>query len=1131
LGADILPLRLFDQSYSNRIEKAGHNRHVAFMRQVRAGTVSDFKVPAPDSVKGRGVESRLMNEGRAQWRRGSLALVVCAVAAAQTTTVEFNRDIRPIFSDKCYKCHGPDERMRKSKLRLDTEAAAKSDLGGHFAILPGNVAGSELIQRVSSQDLGRRMPPQYAGAPRLTDREIELLTHWIAQGARWQKHWSFLPPVRRPAPEVHDSNWAKNGIDRFVLARLEQEGLKPSPEADRRTLIRRVSFDLTGLPPTLAEVEAFVRDSSPNAYEKVVTRLLASPRYGERMAARWLDAARYADTNGYQTDAERSMWRWRDWVIDAFNRNLPYDRFTVEQLAGDLLPGATREQIIATGFNRNHRANGEGGIIPEEYAVEYVVDRVDTTSTVWLGLTLGCARCHNHKYDPFTQREFYQMYAYFNSVPERGNAFKYGNSPPVIAAPLPDQESKLKALEQRLAIAEQQMASMEPRIGKAQTAWEASAAVTTLPDWASSRAAAVDLPMAGDLNGEITPDPPRSEKYLYLMENGPVVEAVSFARAATWKDGDPQYAAAPMGKVGEFDGMRYVDVGNVGNFGFYDGFTLSAWIYPAAASGTIISRAGDEPEGKGFSLVLREGHLAANLIQRWLDDGVRLQSEQTVPLNQWSHVILTYDGSRLASGVQLYLDGRPLRTRIDLDYMNQPFDVKQPLRIGGGLGAGSRFRGQIARVRVYRSALAAEEAAVLAVGETVGRLSQVPAAKRSPAQAMKLRHCFLERYAPAEMQPAWKNLLDLREDRRRLIDSFPTVMVMHDSAPARETHLLVRGAYDRPGEKVERGVPGVLPPFPAGAPNNRLGLAQWLVDRGNPLTARVAVNRFWQNYFGAGLVKTLEDFGSQGEWPSNPELLDWLATEFMDHSWDMKALQRTIVSSATYRQSSVTTPELLQRDPENRLLARGPRVRLSAEMIRDQALALSGLLVEKVGGPSVKPYQPAGLWKELSGGDDYKPDHGDALHRRSIYTFWKRTAPPPMMMNFDAAGRETCVVRELRTNTPLQSLNLMNDVTFLEAARKMAERMMREGGRTPAERIGYGFEMATARKPGKQESEILMTSFQYYLDLFQSDDTRAQKYLSQGEAPHDEKLNARELAAYASLASLILNLDSSLTKN
>jgi hypothetical protein len=425
----------------------------------------------------------------------------------------------------------------------------------------------------------------------------------------------------------------------------------------------------------------------------------------------------------------------------------------------------------------------------------------------------------------------------------------------------------------------------------------------------------------------------------------------------------------------------------------------------------------------------------------------------------------------------------------------------------------------------------------LAAGETVSQLAQAPAAQRSPAHATKLRLCFLERYAPAEMKSAWKTLLDLREERQRLIDGFPTVMVMQDSASARETHLLVRGAYDRPGDKVEPGVPGALspfpagPPLPAGAPNNRLGLARWIVDRGNPLTARVAVNRFWQNYFGVGLVKTVEDFGSQGEWPSNPELLDWLATEFMEHGWDMKALQKTIVSSATYRQSSVATPELLQKDPENRMLARGPRVRLSAEMIRDQALLVSGLLVEKLGGPSVKPYQPAGLWKELSGGDDYKPDHGDALHRRSLYTFWKRTAPPPMMMNFDAAGREACVVRDLRTNTPLQSLNLMNDVTFLEAARKMAERMMREGGRTPAERIAYGFEMATARRPGTKESKILINSFQYYRDLFQSDETSAQNYLAQGEAPRDEKLDTRELAAYASLASLILNLDSSLTKN
>lgn len=1053
----------------------------------------------------------------------------CAVSAPEDP-VQFNRDIRPILSEHCFACHGPDDSKRMSKLRLDMEAIAKGDLGGHAAVVPGKPDASELIRRVSSSDNARRMPPAWSGAAKLKDGEIDLLTRWIAQGAAWQKHWSFIPPVRPELPAVSDTSWAKNAIDYFVMARLDREGLKPSAEAEKRTLLRRVSFDLTGLPPSLADIKAFLADSSPDAYETVVDRLLASPRYGERMAMRWLDAARYADTNGYQTDAERSMYRWRDWVIDAFNRNMPYDRFVVEQLAGDLLPNATRDQIIATGFNRNHRGNGEGGIIPEEYAVEYVVDRADTTSTVFLGLTLGCARCHNHKFDPFTQKEYYQMFAYFNQVPERGNAFKYGNSPPAVAAPTPDQEVRLKALDRQLASAEQQAAAMEPGIASAQAAWEASLGGTATPDWAPARDAAVLLPLDNNLEGKITADPPRSEKYLYLMENGPVQQAISFTGRAQWKDGAALYGAGRTSQAGEFDGKRYIDAGNVGNFGFYDSFTLSAWIDPAAATGTIVSRALDEPEGKGWVFSLEGGHLRGILIQRWLDDGVRVESEETVPLNRWSHVALTYDGSRLASGIRLYLNGKALKIKVDLDYMNQPFDVKQPLRIGAGLGPASRFQGRIARVRIYRAALTGEDVETLAVPESVGQLAQIPSAQRSAAQAGKLRRAFLDQFAPEPMRAAHKQVLDLGQQRARLIDTFPTVMVMEDMPDPRETHILLRGAYDRPGEKVNPGIPAILTPLPRDAPANRLGLARWIADPSNPLAARVAVNRFWQNAFGVGLVKTVEDFGSQGEWPQNLDLLDWLATEFVRAGWDMKAIQKTIVMSATYRQVSRTTPEIEQRDPENRLLARGPRARLSAEMVRDQALAVSGLLVEKIGGPSVKPYQPAGLWKELSGGDDYKPDTGQGLHRRSLYTYWKRTSPPPMMMNFDAAGREACVVRDLRTNTPLQSLNLMNDVTFLEAARKMAERMMREGGATPAQRIAYGFELTTAREPNRRESEILQSSLSYYLDAFKTDPATAAKYLAQGEAPRDRSLDARELAAYTTLASMLLNLDAAVTK-
>jgi hypothetical protein len=1066
------------------------------------------------------------------WLRFSLIALAGAAGAAGAPNdpIQFNRDIRPILSEHCFTCHGPDDSKRQSKLRLDLEPTAKGDLGGHFAVVPGEPASSEMIRRVSSSDIARRMPPAWSGAAKLKDGEIDLLTRWIAQGAPWQKHWSFIPPDRPNPPAVSDRAWPKNPIDNFVMARLDREGLKPSLEADKRTLLRRVSFDLTGLPPAIDDVRAFVNDTSPNAYEKVVDRLLASPRYGERMAMRWLDAARYADTNGYQTDAERSMYRWRDWVIEAFNRNMPYDQFAVEQLAGDLLPNATRDQIIATGFNRNHRGNGEGGIIPEEYAVEYVVDRVDTTSTVFLGLTVGCARCHNHKFDPITQKEYYQMFAYFNRVPERGNAFKYGNSPPVVAAPTPDQEIRLQELIRQLAAAEQKAAAMEPAIAKAQAAWESSLRGAPTIDWAPARAAAVRLPLDNSLEGEITADPPRSEKYLYLMENGPIQQTVSFTGKADWKDGAAHYGAGRMGQAGDFDGKRFVDAGDVGNFGFYDSFTLSAWINPAAATGSIVSRAVDEPEARGWTFSLQDGHLHGDLVLRWLDDGVRVESEETVPVNQWSHVALTYDGSRLASGVHLYLNGKELKSKAQLDYMNQPFDVKQPLRIGAGFGPSNRFRGRIAQVGIYRAALTKEDVDALAVPESLSQIAQLPAALRSAAQASKLRQAFLDKYAPEEMRSARKQVLDLEQQRTHLVDTFPTVMVMQDMAVPRETHLLLRGAYDRPGEKVDPGVPGILPPLPKDAPANRLGLARWITDPSNPLTARVAVNRFWQNAFGIGLVKTVEDFGSQGEWPENLSLLDWLATEFVRTGWDMKAIQKTIVMSATYRQGSKTTPEMQQRDPENRLLARGPRVRLSAEMVRDQALEISGLMVDKIGGPSVKPYQPAGLWKDLSGGADYKPDTGEGLHRRSLYTYWKRTAPPPMMMNFDAAGREACVVRELRTNTPLQSLNLMNDVTYLEAARKMAERMIREGGSTPAQRIAYGFQLATAREPDRRESDILQSSFNYYRDSFQSDPKTASKYLAQGEAPRDGSMDERELAAYATLANMLLNLDATITK-
>jgi hypothetical protein len=1038
---------------------------------------------------------------------GTLARPGLSAAEPRPVGIEFNRDIRPILSDTCFQCHGPDQAKRKAKLRLDSETEVFAERGGYRIIEPGNPAKSELFRRIAAEDEKERMPPVRSGR-KLTSQQIEVLRRWIEQGAKWQKHWSFLTPQRPDPPRVQNRARVRNGIDAFILARLEREGLTPAPEADRATLIRRVTLDLTGLPPTPDEVDVFLADRGPNAYEKVVDRLLQSPRYGERMATRWLDAARYADTNGYQSDGERTMWRWRDWVIEAFNHNMPFDQFTIEQIAGDRLPHATLEQKIATGFNRNHRGNGEGGIIPEEYAVEYVVDRVDTTATVWLGLTLGCARCHDHKYDPIKQKEFYQVFAYFNNVPEQGRAFKYGNSPPLVKAPTPQQQVQLRELERQLAAAESRLTRLEPELTAAQSKWEKSFGATLPLDWSVTAGLVAHYALDGD-----------------------TTDKSGHAKAGKFQDGGPAYAPGRTSKAGHFDGQRVLNAGDVGRFGFYDKFSIGAWIYPTSSrDGTVVSRMIDAPQAEGYSLLLDRGKLHLNLVKRWLDDALRVETERSLPPNRWYHVLATYDGSRVASGVKLYIDGRSEKLKINLDELNQSFQTKEPLRIGAGGGPESRFHGSIADVRIYNECLRAQEAALIATPDTITDLVAMPAEKRTKPQADKLHAYFLEKHAPEPIRQAHQQLVRLRKQRAQLIESFPTTMVMEERPTPRDTFVLSRGQYDKPGEKVTAGIPASLPPLPPGVPNNRLGFARWLVDPTNPLTARVAVNRYWQMYFGSGLVKTVEDFGSQGEGPVHPELLDWLATEFIRTGWDIKAMQRLIVTSSTYRQASKATPALLQNDPENRRLARGPRFRLSAEMVRDQALAISGLLVEKVGGPSVKPYQPAGLWKELTGAEDYVQDHGASLYRRSMYTFWKRTVAPPSMMTFDAAGREMCTVRETRTNTPLQALTLMNDVTYVEASRVLAQRIMTEGGTAPEERLTLAFRLATARKPNAAELKILLDGFHHYRHHYCTNWKAAIELLSAGESRRNEKLEIGELAAYTAVSGLILNLDEVITK-
>ncbi|MBS1830015.1 MAG: DUF1553 domain-containing protein [Acidobacteria bacterium] len=1004
------------------------------------------------------------------------ALAVLSLsAAAATAAVEFNRDIRPILSDRCFSCHGPDAATKKINLRLDSESGMFAKANGKAAVIPGDAANSELVRRITADKPALRMPPVYSGL-KLSDREIELLKQWVAEGAKWQKHWSLIAPKRPELPPVRSSAWTRNPIDHFVLERLERDNLQPAREAERAALMRRVSLDLTGIPPTIAELDAFVKDQSPNAYENLVDRLLASPRYGERMAMRWLDVSRYADTNGYQTDGERTMWRWRDYVIDSFNRNKPFDQFTIEQIAGDLLPNPTLEQRIATAFNRNHRGNGEGGIVPEEYMVEYAADRTETMSTVWLGMTLGCARCHNHKYDPLTQKDYYQLFAYFNNIADRGRYFKFGNTPPLMPAPTAMQQEKLAAMQAKVTAAEKRFEGMRPQVEQKLAQWTRSLPAAPPADWAVSRG---------------------------------------------------QVADAKPAKA-HFDGTAFHDAGNLAEFGYFDTFSISAWFNPQAPTGSIVTRGKDVVEESGIFLQMKEGKLQLNLVLRWLDDALRVETEQPVVLNQWHHVLATYDSSRLASGIRIFVDGKEAKLKVIVDELNQEFKVKEPWRIGGGGGKEFLFKGEIGDVRLYNRTLSSQEAAVLALNANLNKLASLPS--RGKAEEDKLRMAFLYQYGPEEARLAYKDMLDQREAYRQLVNSFPTVMVMEEMRQPRDTFLLQRGSYEKPGEKVARNVPASLHALPSGVANDRMALAKWITDRNNPLTARVIVNRFWQMYFGTGIVKTVEDFGSQGEPPSHPALLDWLATEFMESGWDVKALQKKIVMSATYRQSTRATQEQLQRDPENRLLARGPRVRLPAETVRDQALAISGLLVEKTGGPSVKPYQPKGLWSELTGGADYQRDKGENLYRRSLYTFWKRTSPPPSMMNFDAAGRETCIVRENRTNTPLQALNLMNDVTYLEASRKMAERMMREGGASPVDRIAYGFRLATARMPRDKEAGVLLAGFRNQLDFYQTHSEAATKLLSQGDSPRDEQLPVSELAAYSTVASLLLNLDETITK-
>ncbi len=1053
-----------------------------------------------------------------QSRLVSLALgllMACAVSGQgmASAALEYNRDIRPILSDRCYFCHGPDSSNRNTKLRLDREEDAKADLGnGRFGIVPGDPARSEIYKRISSTSKTLRMPPSYLGHDALPAGDIETIRRWIAEGAAYQPHWAFVPPVKRTAPDVDYPAWAATTIDRFLYARLQRERLQPRPEADKRTLLRRVTLDLTGLPPTPADVDSFVADGSVEAYERVVERLLASPRYAERMAIRWLDAARYADTNGYQTDGEREMWKWRDWVIDAFRRNMPFDQFTVEQLAGDLLPAPSLSQRIATGFHRNHRTSAEGGIVNEEFRVEYVADRAETTGTVWLGLTVGCARCHDHKFDPIPQRDFYSLFAFFNQVPERGFVWNFGNEPPTVLVPDASQQQQLDKLESTLAESQRALESARANLAGERTKWEASLGGTETLDWQPTHGLAAHWDLDGTSSGKVLAcETSRAQK--------PDCGAIETSLAT--REGI-------RGSALQFDGKTYLELKAEPRFNYRDPFTLSVWIHPGAGDMGILSQGEDDFEGQQHALYLLDGKVRLHSTFRWSDLGMRLETKRRVEPERWTHVAVTYDGSMMAAGVRIYVDGDAWDTDVLFDQHLWPIDSKEPWRIGAA--GGKRFQGLLDEVRVYQRALSAEEAAALATPANLNELAAQPSARRSAAEQTKLQLAYEHQFAPVAYRRLAGDVARALAELATFRERIPTSMVMTDAPGIRDTYILQRGAYDAPGEKVTAATPSALPPMPDDLPRNRLGLARWIASRDNPLTARVTVNRLWAMQFGVGLVKTVEDFGSQGEWPVHPELLDWLAVEFMDSGWDMKHIVKQMVMSAAYRQDARATPELIERDPENRLLARGPRFRLPAEMIRDQALAVSGLLVDKLGGPPVKPYQPPGLWQELAGGKGYQEDEGEGLYRRSLYTYWRRTVAPPMMVNFDAATRETCMVHQVRTNTPLQALNLMNDVTFLEAARHLASRMLDKSEAGDAAALREGYRWTLAREPAKKELDALQRALIHYRDYYRKAPEEARHFLAVGKSPVRAWPDLAQHAAYMAVASIVLNLDETVTK-
>ncbi len=1047
-------------------------------------------------------------------------------------TIDYNLHVKPILSDRCYRCHGPDKNARKADLRLDTrdglfkEAGTKSN---RKPVHPGKPNKSEMLSRITSDDPEYKMPPAESKLS-LDETEIAILAKWIEQGAPWKPHWSFIPPEKPDLPEVQQTDWPKNDIDYFVLARLENAGLKPSPSADKDILLRRVTLDLTGLPPSVAEIDGFLGDNSPDAYEKVVDRLLASPQYGENIAVDWLDLARYADTHGYQSDFYRPHWPWRDWVIDAFNKNMPFDDFVTWQLAGDLMPNPTRDQILATGFNRNHPQNNEGGIVEEEFRVEYVADRTQTFSTAFLGLTMQCARCHDHKFDPISQKEFYQLFAFFNNQAESGQTTFYQPDLPGPTLLLPEE-----GMEEQIAYVERLTLAKEKEIDEYQRQSYAQfvkqpALIPAVDD--KIKGLIAHYPLESTRNDRIS-------NRVSSSKSGQIIDPV-FGTIA--KD-PPNIVQGKVAKGLQLNGDDALSFPGVGRFTRSEPFSIGLWVkIPNELEHGVIFHSNKGSAlytYKGYQVSVEDGFFEVRIAHNFPYNSIHLLSHNRAPRNIWVHLMLTYDGSSKAAGTRLYIDGEEQEMKVRQDHLYKdivfhPVDGSGKSPIDTHLKVGARWRGkgftngEVDEIMVFDRELTTLEVKVIS-GTFQQKIQDKESSELTETQ-QKERYQYYAMNYDSRVTTKLQELEDLRNQQNLLAESIFEVMVMDEMVEARPAFILQRGVYDQKLESVKPGTPARIMSFQANRKPNRLGLAQWLFTPENPLPARVTVNRFWQHYFGIGLVRTADDFGSQGERPSHPYLLDWLATEFIESDWDIKHMQKMLVMSASYRQSSLTNSALLSLDPENQLIARGPSARLSAEMIRDLALAASGLLIRKIGGPSVKPYQPDGLWAFNAFSGKYEQDHGDNLYRRSLYTFWKRTNPPPSMNIFDAPSRAYCVVKREKTATPLQALVLMNDPQFLEASRVLGERIINEGGSSVENKIALGYRLLTGRYPGTQEIKLLTEQYQDAWTLYGENRNKASDLIAIGEFPINKLIDKTELAAYSQVMSTIMNFDATTMK-